>query len=245
MKLFGLTITNGEYSDIIKLIENKISSNEKISVHNVNAYILLEASKNELLKKSLAEYSFLFLDGIAIYYALKLMGYKNIFRITGTDLYWHILEYAQNQNKKVYFYGGSYEAKTKIESSINNKFPSLCVSGYESGDITKSKIVIEKINKLSPDILFVGLGTPNQEYWIMDNKGKIDVPLIISVGSGIEFISGTEKRAPKLLRKYGFEWLYRLICDPRRLWKRYILGVPHFIYLVLKDHIKSSKNDRK
>lgn len=242
-EIFGLKITIGDYQTLLQIINNKIISAKKITVHNVNAYIINEAIKNKLLYSALNEYSFLLQDGIAIFLALKILGFKNIFRNTGTDLHLKILDYAQNMNKKVFFYGGSYEAKNRIKSRISSLFPNLTVVGVEYGDLSISKSVINRINELCPDILFIGLGTPKQELWILENKLKVNVPLIISVGSGIEFLAGTEKRAPIMMQRFGLEWLYRMVINPRRLWKRYLLGIPEFFIKVFKYKFWSKKND--
>ncbi len=95
------------------------------------------------------------------------------------------------------------------------------------------------IKKCSPDVLFVGLGPPKQEKWIWKHKDEINVPVSIAVGASFDFIAGSVKRAPKWMQKIGLEWLFRLCQEPRRLWKRYLIGNTIFVWLVLKEFIKN------
>jgi len=94
------------------------------------------------------------------------------------------------------------------------------------------------INNSGSDILWVGLGSPKQDIWMYEHRDKLSVPVMIGVGAAFDFISGTKKQAPKLVQKIGMEWLFRLISEPKRLWKRYFFGNAQFLYLISKEIIK-------
>jgi N-acetylglucosaminyldiphosphoundecaprenol N-acetyl-beta-D-mannosaminyltransferase len=122
------------------------------------------------------------------------------------------------------------------------KFPGLKIAGYRSPpfrELTEEedKKVVEAINKASPDVLWIGLGGAKQELWMYNYKNRLKVPVMVGVGAAFDFLSGTKKQAPKWMQKSGLEWLFRLITEPGRLWKRYILGNSIFIYLVCKELI--------
>jgi N-acetylglucosaminyldiphosphoundecaprenol N-acetyl-beta-D-mannosaminyltransferase len=104
-------------------------------------------------------------------------------------------------------------------------------------------LTLERITDAAPDILFVGLGTPKQEYWIHENHQRLGIPISIGIGASIDFVSGMVRRAPAWMQKTGGEWLFRLFVEPRRLWKRYLVGNPRFMYQVLRQRLGLLKYD--
>ena len=110
----------------------------------------------------------------------------------------------------------------------------IVIAGYNNGFAYENDKLLGMINKSKPDILVVGMGSPKQEEWIMNCKGNLDVKIIIAVGDGIKVFSGTKKRGPKVIQKLGLEWLVRLFFEPKRLWKRYLIGIPLFFIRLIK-----------
>ncbi len=97
--------------------------------------------------------------------------------------------------------------------------------------------VIEEINKTGADILWVGLGSPKQDYWMSIHRSKINIPVMIGAGAAFDFLAGSKPQAPIWLQRSGFEWLFRLCCEPQRLWKRYLIGNTRFLYLILTKEL--------
>ena len=242
MKILNLNIENATYQDIISKIKESIEQKKKLSFTYVNAYIALSAFKDDSLAQALNNFTALYSDGVGVFWASKFLYGKSGLqqRINGTDLYYKILELAEKQGFKVFFFGGGEKAVATLKSTLKQRYPKLKVGGIEKRDISFSELILEKINQSNSDILFLGLGTPYQEKWISYFGKKCNIPLQISVGSGIDFISGAYKRAPRIFQKFGLEWLYRLLLEPKRLWKRYILGIPYFFYLIVKQKISKS-----
>lgn len=243
MKILDLEISNADYSLIAETIHSKLQHQEHFSFLNVNAYIAVRAMKKEELNKNLKQFSSLFADGIGIFLASKLLygngGFKK--RINGTDLYYKILQLAEKFGYRVFFFGGDAKSVEVLSRELYKKYPKLIISGIIMREELLSQSILEMINRSSSHILFLGLGTPHQERWIAKYSRDCNVPIQICVGSGIDFLSGTYQRAPKILRGLGLEWIYRLIKEPSRLWKRYILGIPIFIFLIVKQKL-SKKN---
>jgi len=235
VNILGLDIANANYEDIMNTVSSKIASREKFSFHNVNSSIILAYTKNNEFKKSLDSFSCLFSDGIGMYAASRfLYGKKGLKeRVNGTDLYYRILDFANVNNLKCFFFGGSSESVNLLPGIIRDKYPGIEISGILPREIDLKTEIPEKIKESNPDILFVGLGTPFQENWIKKYSDFVNVPVQIAVGSGLEFISGAKKRAPSVFLKSGFEWLYRIYLEPRRLWKRYVFGIPIFIFKII------------
>lgn len=242
MKVINLNIENSTYQSIISTIKESIEQNRKLSFTYINAYVALSAFKDNSLAQALNSFTSLYSDGVGIYWASKFLYGKSGLqeRINGTDLYFKILELAEKRGYKVFFCGGGEKAAGILESTLMKRYPKLKIGGIEKRDISFSELILEKINHSNSDILFLGLGTPYQEKWISYFGKKCNIPVQISVGSGIDFISGVYKRAPLLFQKFGLEWIYRLLHEPKRLWKRYILGIPFFFYLVVKQKFSKS-----
>jgi N-acetylglucosaminyldiphosphoundecaprenol N-acetyl-beta-D-mannosaminyltransferase len=247
VNILGVNILNTSYEDIIILIKNNIDNREKFSFHNVNVSIILKYCKDDFFKKSLNSFTGLLSDGIGVYWASKILYGKNGLktRITGTDLYYQILNLANENKLKCFFLGGSNEAIKLLPDTLKKKFPNLEISGMLSRETNIEKETKEKIKNSKTDILFVGLGTPLQENWIAEFSNSINIPVQIAIGSGIEFISGAKKRAPAFFRKLGLEWLYRVYLEPGRLWKRYAFGIPIFMFKIIVLKVKLIVNIQK
>ena len=241
MKILDLEIENEGYDAILKRIQTKISKKESFSFSYVNAYIALFARRDLSLKNDLNILSSLYSDGIGIYLSSKFLWGENGLgnRINATDLHYKILNLAQSNHYKVFFFGGGEKAISLLQDHIKRHYPNVSVSGIKARDLSFDPHIISEINSTHSDILFIGLGTPYQEKWIAKFGKNIHVPVQIAVGSWIDFLSGTYKRAPKVMRDIGLEWLYRLFLEPKRLWKRYLLGIPHFIFLIVKQKLFS------
>jgi len=237
MTILQLKIENSSYNEIIDEIESKISLKNKFFFSYVNAYVAVLTAKNFELHKDLCQFSALYSDGIGMYWASKfLYGKLGLSeRINGTDLYFKILELAEKKKYKVFFFGGGEEAVANLKKNLIKSHPKILIGGIIKRDTNFNEDILSRINHSNSDILFVGLGTPDQEKWIASFGKKCNVPIQISVGSGIDFLSGAYQRAPALFRKLGLEWLFRLMLEPKRLWKRYLVGIPTFLFLVFKQ----------
>lgn len=241
VNILGYEFLDFRYYEIVSLIHEKISKNEIFTCLNVNPHILNEAEKDENLSKNLNKLSAIFADGIGVYLASRYLYGKYGFekKITGTDLYPQILSYAEKYEKKVFFFGGGEEASAMLESSLRQKYPKLKISGIIKRETKFTDLTVAKIRSTNSDILFVGLGSPYQEDWLAKFSKQVSVPVQIAMGSGIEFLSGNYKRAPKLFQNLGLEWFYRFLKEPSRLWKRYFIGNPYFIYKIILQKLKN------
>lgn len=244
MNIFNIEIENYTYDDILYRIRDSIEKKNKLSFTYVNAFVAISASKNDSLRKDLSKISTLYIDGIGIYLALKTLN-KPLFvkkRINATDLNYRILDLALKSSYKIFFFGGGDEAHKKLQTKLSQTHPLLRIAGSIKRSNYDNAEVINSVNSSNPDILFVGLGTPEQEKWISENFEKINAPIVVGVGSWIEFATGVYPRAPLIMRKFGFEWLFRLILEPSRLWRRYLIGIPVFGFFIIKEYFNKKDN---
>jgi N-acetylglucosaminyldiphosphoundecaprenol N-acetyl-beta-D-mannosaminyltransferase len=180
-------------------------------------------------------------DGVPLLWAARLFNTPLSGRVNGTDLFERLCQISAEQGLKVFLLGGRPGAADKAMQALKVQYPDLRIVGtycppygFESKPVELQKIN-STIQLAKPDILFVGLGAPKQEYWIYDNYQQLGVPVSIGIGVSFEFTSGMVKRAPIFMQKIGLEWFFRLISEPKRLWRRYVIGNTIFALLVLRQ----------
>ena len=182
-------------------------------------------------------------DGVPLLWAAKFLKTPLKNRVNGTDLFEKICEIASQRKLNIFLLGGRPGAADAVAEVLRKRHPSLLVSGtycppygFESDDQELAKIN-ELVKVASPHILFVGLGAPKQEKWIYENYQELNVPISIGIGVSFELVSGMVRRAPKIMQSLGLEWLFRLLMEPKRLWKRYVVGNAVFVWLVIKQKL--------
>lgn len=243
--LLNFPLTTGKYASfvdrIIQLASDKTSS--VICVANVHMYS--EAYKNEDFLKIVNGAEIVTPDGKPLTWALKVLYGIRQERVAGMDLLPDLLKLMPSNNISAYFYGGSEAMLEKTRDHLNKFYPDLAIAGFysppfvPSSDIhfnTEEKI-IDAINGSLPSIVFVVLGCPKQEKWMAAMRGKINA-VMIGIGGALPVMIGERKRAPKWMQNYGLEWLFRLIQEPGRLFKRYMTTNRLFIWIVLKEYLR-------
>jgi N-acetylglucosaminyldiphosphoundecaprenol N-acetyl-beta-D-mannosaminyltransferase len=209
-----------------------------ISCLNAHSFNILQVDKlyQDALKKS----HIILPDGIAIVFALRFLTGYEIKKISGHELFYYEMERLNQINGKCFFLGSSKSTNFLIKMRISREYPNVKVDSFsppfkKEFNEEDNGIMIRKINGFQPDVLFIGMTAPKQEKWGAAHMDDLNVKHICCIGAVFDFYAETCKRAPKWIIKMGLEWLHRLISEPRRLWKRYILGNPKFIALILKE----------
>lgn len=184
-------------------------------------------------------------DGMPVVWMQKLQGEKNAARVRANDLMIMFCAYAEKHNLKVGFYGGKQAVIDAIIARAAQDFPKLQIAYAYSPpfrELTDEEdaAVTAKINQAAPDILFMGLGCPKQENWMAAHKTRLKA-VMLGVGASFDFYAGNVKESPAWLGKLGLEWLYRLIQEPQRLWRRYLLLNPRFLWLAMLQMLRRKK----
>ena len=225
---------------LLDTINNNLISNNKLLLTYFNQNCFNVFSRNKSYKKLLEEKFQVFLDGIGIYFACKiLIKNKEIIRFNATDIYGKILKIFFQKGKKIYIIGGNF-SKDIVYSSLEDK---VNIAGYHNGFFRSDELknIIAEIKDIKPDVIAIGMGVPKQEFLANEIFNMIEKNIIfICVGNFFEFYFNTQKRAPLILRQLGMEWLFRLFTEPRRLWKRYLLGIPLYFMNILKYKLYSN-----
>lgn len=239
-ELFGVMLSNSSLRSILEIVEHSLKNNHKISVHFINAFNIVSARGDKSYQVALGKSSINLCDGMSIYYSAKIIGKRIIERISGNDFFESIMKLSESMGYRNYFLGTTLETLYRMEFLLREKYPALIQAGsYAPGQYPfsdeENRLIIQKINESKPDIVWVGISSPQQDIWIEENGTYLESSVIAGVGAVFNFQAGVVKRCPPWLQKLGAEWLFRLIMEPRRLWRRYLIGNTIFIYLVLKE----------
>jgi N-acetylglucosaminyldiphosphoundecaprenol N-acetyl-beta-D-mannosaminyltransferase len=187
---------------------------------------------------------FVFADGMPIVLLSKILASGNgglPERVTGADMLPQVCSIASRHDLGIYFLGGEPGIAEKAARNLTKIYPGLKIVGIYSPpfgfelDPDESKRIVERINSCGTDILFIGVGAPKQEKWAWANMDQLQVGPILCVGAAFDFMAGDIKRAPRVMQKIGLEWFWRLINEPGRLWKRYLLRDSRFIFLAFRE----------
>ncbi|MDY3959065.1 WecB/TagA/CpsF family glycosyltransferase [Romboutsia timonensis] len=237
--ILGVNINVTNMQDTINVITKNLEDikGNYICVSNVHTTVM--SYENEKYK-NIQNSGFMALpDGKPLSIVSKKRGFKDAERVTGPDLMEEIFKISEEQGYSHYFYGSTQDTLDKLRVKLNNKYPNMKISGMYSPPFRKltekeDEKIVENINKNNPDFVWVGLGAPKQEIWMSEHKHKID-GLMLGVGAGFDYHAGNISRAPYWMQKMSLEWLYRLLQDPKRLFKRYFITNLKFIKLIMLD----------
>ena len=240
--ILGVNINVTNMKETISYIEqnlNKLKGNY-ICVSNVHTTVMAYENKNY---RNIQNSGAMALpDGGPLSVVSRLKGFKGAERVTGPDLMEEIFKISEKTEYTHYFYGSTEETLEKLKIELLKKFPKLNIIGvysppFRNLTIKEDELIVEEINKINPDFLWVGLGAPKQEIWMQNHKNKIK-SLMIGVGAGFDYHANKISRAPKWMQDLSLEWLYRLLQEPRRLFKRYLFTNVKFIYINIFHYLR-------
>lgn len=215
-------IYNEEENIFYSILEDLLTTNKKKFIITVNPEIIMKSYKNiEIKEMLLNDNNILVPDGISIIKKAKQYNINIKERITGVDISSKALEICNKNKKSIYLFGSKKEVLDKLIININQKYPNINIVGFSDGYVEDKDKIMQEIISLSPDLILIALGVPNQELLINKYIEKAKKGIFIGVGGTFDVLSGCKKRAPKLFIKLNLEWLYRIICEPTRL-KRFI-----------------------
>ncbi|HLY40998.1 MAG TPA: WecB/TagA/CpsF family glycosyltransferase [Terracidiphilus sp.] len=216
-------------------------------VATANAQFAQLAMSNRRFRNILRDAELVVADGMSVVMAARLLGQSLPERIAGIDLMSELCGDAETAGLSVYFLGGRPGAAKKASENLRARFTRLKVAGIDcprpgfENDASESDAVVRRIAQAAPDILFVGFGAPKQEYWMEDHASALPVKVMIGVGCSFDVLSGELARAPQGMQRVGMEWVFRLGQEPKRLWRRYLVGNAQFVKAVLWQWLTERK----
>jgi N-acetylglucosaminyldiphosphoundecaprenol N-acetyl-beta-D-mannosaminyltransferase len=239
VNVIGSQIAALPFQTQIDTMLNWASARQSRFVCVANTHMLIEAHRKLAFWSILQSADLITPDGMPLVWMMKLMGVRRPERVAGMDILLALCHQSLQQNISVFFVGSQSKILGRMQCRLEKEFPGLKIAGMEPlpfGETApeESAALIQQINESGAGIVFVSLGCPKQEYWMAKHKSKIDA-VMIGLGGVFPIYAGIQKHAPKILRKSGLEWLYRLLQEPRRLWKRYASTMPIFVWLAFKQ----------
>jgi len=184
-------------------------------------------------------------DGMPIVWLAKSKGCQEMARTYGPDLLLQVCNHGQDIGLRHFFYGATEETLRKLQQKLLEAYPKMLVAGAYAPPFSpqvwpEDKQVIDRINSAAVDIIWVGLGSPKQDFWMQLHRPLLNAPVIIGAGAAFDFCAGVKPQAPRWMQDCGLEWFFRLCCEPGRLWKRYLIGNSLFLFYLLKDSFRKS-----
>lgn len=240
--ILGIAVDSLQRCELIQHTSEAALAGRRATVLYANAHVLNTAYRDRGLRDILNQADIVYCDGVGVRLAALLLGQRLPERMTGADWIDDLCAVCQDRNIALYLLGGETGIAARAASRLSQRYPDLTVAGTYHGFFDRNgaenEQVIAQINAARPQILLVGFGTPLQERWIAENAEKLDAPVLWAVGAVTDFVTGRQPRAPRWMLDHNLEWLGRLLSDPMRLWRRYIVGNPLFLYRVLRQRLK-------
>lgn len=240
--ILGVKVNAVSMSDTLSLISKWIYSRTPHYVCCVPAHSIMECVDAPGLRRVFNRSNLCTPDGMAIVWLLKAKGYSQVERVYGPDLLLETCREGLKYGWRHFFYGGKPGTGEKLAGIMQQKYPGIQIAGWNSPPfrqlLADEEVTFKGIiSRAKPDILWVALGSPRQERWMAQWVNEIDVPVLIGVGAAFDFLTGQKAQAPKWIQKSGFEWFFRLVNEPGRLWKRYVINYPRFAALIILEKL--------
>lgn len=239
MYLLGLPIHRVGVEQVHAYIEEVITNRQKAIALNLNVFCVNLALQHAWLHEFIRGVQLVFCDGDGVRLGLKLSGYSPPPKITYNEWLWLLSAFCAQKGFSLYFLGAGPGVAQLAASRLQARYPLLKIAGFHDGFFKKAGVenqrVVDQINAAAPDILLVCFGMPLQERWLMENWQHVRAHVFLKGGAALDYAAGRLRKAPRWIVRAHLEWLYRLFQDPLRLFSRYVLGNPYFVFRVLLE----------
>ncbi|MBE0359505.1 WecB/TagA/CpsF family glycosyltransferase [Pseudoalteromonas aliena] len=225
--------------ETVSFIENRIEKKEFLQHVVVNVAKIVNMQKDPVLAESVKACDLINIDGMGVVFGARFLGHDVPERVAGVDLFHELLAMSAKRNFPVFLLGATQEVVSETVSKVKAHNPDLTIAGYNDGYFWEDEeAVVTKIRESGAKLLFVAITSPKKENFINKWQDKLGVDFVMGVGGTFDVVAGKVKRAPLWMQKAGLEWLYRVIQEPGRMWKRYLVTNTKFIILLLSEKFK-------
>jgi len=236
--ILGVGVSAINMAMALEIIEGWIERREPHYVCVTGVHGVMESQRDEELRRIHNRAGLVTPDGMPLVWLSRLQSFHHVERVYGPDLMLALCERSVAKGYRHFFYGGAEGVPEQLASVLQKRFPGLQVAGTFSPPFRpltadEDDRIVQMINAAAPDIVWVGLSTPKQERWMAGHRERLTAPVLIGVGAAFDFLTGRKPQAPRWMQRAGLEWLFRLLTEPRRLWRRYLINNPLFVALVV------------
>lgn len=239
--VLGVRVDAVQIPEMIRRMEQWIAEGPRgryVTLTNVHA--IMEAQAQPAFKQVLNQAASVCPDGMPLVWVGRRSGFAMPRRVYGPDLLWDFCRATEDKGYSHFFYGGGPGIAQRLAAELKAHFPGMGVAGCYSPPFRplsaeEDAAIVSQINGAAPDLLWVGLGCPKQEFWMHQHAGRLRVPLMLGVGQAFDIYAGSLRQAPRWMREHGLEWLFRLCREPRRLGRRYLVYNSRFVAAALRQ----------
>ena len=242
--VLGVGVSAIDMDDAVAAIDRWIVNKTPNYVCITGVHGVMEAQSDPQLRAIHNRAGLVTPDGMPLVWLGRRLGFSRMRRVYGPDLMRTITALSPSRRYRHFFYGGAPGVAEELAAKLRRDHPGLDIAGalcppFRSLTPDEDADIVDRINAAAPDIVWVGLSTPKQEYWMASHINRLKAPVLIGVGAAFDFLAGAKRQAPPWMQRNGLEWLFRLVTEPRRLWRRYLRIVPGFIFLIGAGTLKS------
>lgn len=240
----GIKIANVNLQEAVEEIKNSFKKKQKSYVVTPNAAHFYLLRKDKVFREAYENACLVLADGMSVIFASRIIGSPLKERCSGADLFHSVCVLASSLKKNIFILGGTKGSEKIAKKKLQKEFKNIRIDtysplfGFENSEQETNKI-IGLINDTPSDILFICVGAPKSEKWLYRNISHLKIKMAFAFGNSLNIYAGTKKRAPIWMQKIGFEWFFRLLQEPGRLWKRYLFSNTFFIYLVINEFFRN------
>jgi N-acetylglucosaminyldiphosphoundecaprenol N-acetyl-beta-D-mannosaminyltransferase len=243
-QILGVPISAVQITDVVRRMEDWIVNREKCHfVAFTGLHGVSEANRDPQFRSVLKSADQVVADGMPLVWLGRVHGHSMRRRVYGPELMETFCRETGSQYRH-FFYGGAPGVADTLATHLRDRFDIIVAGTYSPPfrDLSEAedKLVVDRVHEAAPDVLWVGLGTPKQERWMHEHRARLRVPVLLGVGAAFDLNSGRLRRAPEWMREHGLEWLFRLLIEPRRLWKRYLVTIPSVMWSISLEIIRHS-----
>jgi N-acetylglucosaminyldiphosphoundecaprenol N-acetyl-beta-D-mannosaminyltransferase len=246
LDVLGTGISAIDLATAVQIIEGWIERGERQYVCVANVHSVMEAYRDESLRRVMNESGLTTPDGMPLVWLLTHAGHQPVSRVYGPDLLLEVCRRSAATGHRHFFLGGAEGVADTMVARLRERFPGLDVAGTLSPPFrpltpAEDEELVQTLNDAAPDVVWVGLGAPKQEHWMAAHRDRLTASVLIGVGAAFDFHAGAVRQAPVALQRAGLEWAYRLCREPGRLWHRYLVYNPWFVVLVTRRQLRARR----
>lgn len=244
--VLGIGVHAVNMQTAVQAVAGAVSAGNKGYVCVTGVHGIMEARKSTVMRDVLNSAFLNVPDGMPVVWVGRSQGFREIRRVYGPDLMMAVCAMSVRKGWRHFLYGGKPGVVEKLQAVLHERFPGIVISGtftppFRPLNSEEKNDLQERVHKLKPDFFWVGLSTPKQELFMADSLPALDTKIMLGVGAAFDVWTGNIKDSPAWLKKAGLQWAHRLIQEPRRLWRRYAVIVPSFLFLILLQAFRFKK----
>jgi N-acetylglucosaminyldiphosphoundecaprenol N-acetyl-beta-D-mannosaminyltransferase len=237
VNILGVGISAIDMNMALQTMEDWLTRREPHYVCVTGVHGTMESQRDAELRRIHNAAGLVTPDGMPLVWLSRALGFRHVRRVYGPDLMRTVCQHSVRQGYRHFFYGGAPGVADKLAGCLQDLFPGIQIAGtycppFRPLTPEEDLAVVAQINMAHPDIVWVGLSTPKQERWMATHVQRLSAPVLIGVGAAFDFLAGVKRQAPRWMQRSGLEWLFRLLLEPRRLWRRYLINNPGFLWLL-------------